>query len=844
MPRTSLAPLRLISALMNDSASPSVGRVQLSLRLGLLLLALLTALLPWYRNRGYVRDFFDYGVIIGATGRMEQGQKPYADFITPIQTGWYAWNWAAERVAGGTFLAMTWSGAASIVLALVGLTLLLARRWPWSVAVLVGWAITCATAAQHTIYWYNPWGVVCLAAAAWAGAVAPVWRRETLGWHAVMMVALFLGGINKLNMQLMALGIATGWAVRAGLTGRSTWRRVAVTLAAWGCAGGAVPVLAEMAWTGVSFARWWHNVIAQMSGGRAGMLAEALHWEYLFKPCHDYYRPLLLPQAGLVMLLMLALSMVGLVRQAWRNPFATDRWLVWGCGGVALLGGLILFSTNMDIVHIALGGVLAMMAALWLGFGAPARGAWFKAAIIAPAVLTGIVGWESAWRGTRSQFGYSNAPRSDYQPAETAGDDFAYLRGTRVPPEMFDALQKLGQWRNRLPEAEKNAVLYAGGTELAAHFWPAPHTPELPLYILGGHQFGQPEYQATKMAVSGGEYQHILVSLVLDHWEPELAEILRIRYARHSLGGVFYRYSRFMKGSVTASPLELWRSHGGATDGRLLLSSAELFGGSEPDAIHFIGTSDGRETMKLAAATNRLAGQVVVRRLTGDNTIPLAADFSIYAEHDEAHRFLRWEQRVELHPGQMETLVDYSIDSSGMPARFYVETPPDQTGLLATGWTVPKVLHSALEGPETPRWFFASDRLVQTLSPAEVDQLLPADRTWTPDRVYMRGGRVTPDGLELEPGGELWIRAADYVTELSGTVVAGPEEQLANPPGLWGVWLKGARMEVISLQHLRPPVRELNFKLWCPEPNGWLILAADQLAEAPSIRIKINRLVR
>jgi hypothetical protein len=96
------------------------------------------------------------------------------DFITPIQTGWYAFNWAAEKIAGGTFQAMTWSGAVCIVLSVVVLGAILARRWPWWAASLMAGALTCASVSQHTLLWYNPWGVFLLTVVAWAGAMAPV----------------------------------------------------------------------------------------------------------------------------------------------------------------------------------------------------------------------------------------------------------------------------------------------------------------------------------------------------------------------------------------------------------------------------------------------------------------------------------------------------------------------------------------------------------------------------------------------------------------------------------------------------------------------------------------------
>ena len=70
----------------------------------------LLALVPWWRNHGYVRSFFDYGVAMGGVGRINDGQRPYVDFISPIQAGWYWLNSWAEKMGDGTFQAMTLGG--------------------------------------------------------------------------------------------------------------------------------------------------------------------------------------------------------------------------------------------------------------------------------------------------------------------------------------------------------------------------------------------------------------------------------------------------------------------------------------------------------------------------------------------------------------------------------------------------------------------------------------------------------------------------------------------------------------------------------------------------------------
>ncbi|MDB6114571.1 MAG: hypothetical protein JWQ62_1516, partial [Lacunisphaera sp.] len=193
---------------------------------------MVAALLPWWRNHHYLRDLYDYGIVIAADGRFERGEKPYVDFTTPIQAGFLGMNWLVERAAGGTYAALTLGGAGLIVLTTLVLTFMLARRWPWWAAVAVGGGVAIGAASQHTILWHNSLGVFCLALATWPAACAPVFRRASWPWHVLGVAGLFLSGINKVNFQLVALVVSLAWALRAGLTRQADWRRVLATAAA------------------------------------------------------------------------------------------------------------------------------------------------------------------------------------------------------------------------------------------------------------------------------------------------------------------------------------------------------------------------------------------------------------------------------------------------------------------------------------------------------------------------------------------------------------------------------------------------------------------------------------
>jgi hypothetical protein len=802
-------------------------------------LAMIFALAPWWRNHVYLRSFFDYGVVMGGAGRIDDGQLPYVDFITPTQTGWYLLNRLAEKIGDGTFQAMTLSGAACTVISLAALLWMLSRRWPLPAAVAVTLALVCATAAQHTLLWYNSWGVVLLAVVAWAGAIAPVLRRSDWVWHALAWVALFLGGINKINMQLMALALAWAWAVRAGLAGRAGWGRIGATVLFY-MAGAIAPVLAELTWTGASFATWWHNVIALPAASRSAMVLSAFSKDFLFRPIHDYYGPLLLPQIGLVGVGVTVLTVGAILRKTWREAGWLEKILPLGCGAIAVLGGAVLLTTNMDIAYIGLAGWLALLVALWIGYELPVRGPWFYGALVLPVIIVGAVSWHSAWRGQRSQFGHSWAPRTDYVAGEQAGPDFAYLRGTRLPPEMVESLRLIAEWRRALAAERRNHIYYGPGTEWAAHIWPALRIPGLPLYMQAGSSFSSPEEARLYTAISSGTFKEITVSRVQDLWEERERALLEQRYEKHPLGAVFSVYSQAAGTGISGAPIWFTRVFGGNTDARFLVSDAQFL--KMADWHLFLGVTEESGMMQLTIPTNRLQGDVVVRRLAGTPRLPLAADFVIYAQANATTRFERWSKRVELPADQDEVLVPYAIDSSHMPTTFTVVIPPALAGMVAAGWRGPQIQHTGQESPAEPAWFFRGETPLTILDEPALARLLPG--AWRPERAIMRKGRVTDNGIELSSGGELWLSVHDLVTEFAGTATAVTGHDISQLPMVRGMWYNGGRLEVYTDMLVRESDHTADFHAWCAEPGGWLVIAVDPAMAAPAVLVRVHKVTQ
>jgi len=813
-------------------------RIQQRFLCVILTLAVLAAgLAPWWRNRAYLRSFFDYGVVIGGIGRIDSGQHPYVDFITPIQTGWYFLNRLAEKIAGGTFQAMTWSGAASIVISTIVLMGILSRRWPVIGSAIITAAMVCSTVVQHTILWYNPWGVVLLAVVTWSCALAPVYLRSTAWWHVLVALALYLGGLNKINMQLLAIVMAAGWAWRAGLNGKATWGRVAATIAGYLFCGLVLPIGTEMRLTGAPFSLWWHNVIALPAASRSGTVLAAFSWNFFFHPPHDHYGRLLLPQIGLVGLVLTILTLVSIWRKSWNaSGVERERIVPLACAMLAIATGVVLLTTNIDIDYIGLAGWLALLAGLWLGFDLPSKGRWFYGVMVGPSLLIAAVAWWSAWEGQRSQFGHSSAPRTAYIPGEKAGPSFEYFRGTLLPPELTGSLEVMALWRQSLAKEVRDGIFYGPGTEWSAHIWPALKTPGLPIYVHVGNSMGRAEYERLHAAFWNGNFREITVSLVLDRWDDKITTVLADKYERTEFRhGMFYHYSRNPGSAISGAPLPFIRRFGGNVDVRHIASTAQYF--EAEDKMRFLGTMEGKAEMFLDLTTNRLKGDVIVRRQTSDMSQPLSADFSIFAQF-QASRLPRWSAKVELPAGQNEILVPYAIDSSHLPTTLVVEVSAEQSGKVIAGWKSPHITDVGSD-TESPAWLNRSPFPVAEFELNEdvLAKILPGN--WRPAQARMRGGRITADGVELFPGGEIWLKVQGVVSKLAGVAKVVPNSGPERLPVASGVWYKGGRLQTYA-SDIPATGTERYFQSWCAEPGGWLVVVMDPTLGMSPVSIRFT----
>jgi len=291
---------------------------------------------------------------------------------------------------------------------------------------------------------------------------------------------------------------------------------------------------------------------------------------------------------------------------------------------------------------------------------------------------------------------------------------------------------------------------------------------------------------------------------------------------------------------VSGSPVWFTRAFGGNADSRRLTSDAWFV--QREEWHQFLGVTEGRGTMHLQTPSNRLQGEIVVRRLPGAPASAASADFAIYAQADATALYERWKQRVELPAGQEEVRVTYAIDGSGLPTSFTVDIPVEDVGKIAAGWRGPQIQHTRDEGPEQPDWLFLGRGESTVLDEAALGKLLPAG--WRPEKAFMRKGQVTEQGIELFAGGEIWLKARDFVTEFSGRAEVIRDWDPTYIPFVRGMWYRGGRLEVYTQMLVREGDRATDFNAWCSEPGGWLIIAVDPLLKDSSVRVRVHKVTQ
>lgn len=784
---------------------------------------MLVCWLPWWRNHSYLRDLYDYGLVITANGHMERGERPYVDFTTPIQAGFLGLNWLLERLGGGTYAALTKGGAALIIGCGLLLPLMLVRRLPWWSALVVGGAITATSAAQHTILWHNSLGVFCLALVVMATAIAPVGRRADWPWHLFAAAGLFLGGINKLNFHLVAVAAALAWALRAGLTRRASWSVVGATAASILAIGIVLPVAAEMAWTGASLEVWLANVVGTAGASRLEDLARILDVDFFFRPLHDYYGPQALPQIGLAGSLISVVSLFGCWPRGESPSSRWDRLLLPLAVVLASIAAAALLATNHEIACMALAAWVALMASLWLGFCPGHRRGMFATGFVLPVLMYGAAGWWSAWLGQRSQFGHSLVAREDYKAAESAGTVYAGLQGLRLPPETILSLEALADVLGE-EGASRRPVFYGPGMELFDRYFPSQRPRGQPLWAHWGTSYDAAAVGRLRdNLLSGQSHRTAYTHVAFAHWPREIQTVLDEHFVHDLVGPIVARWRHQNEaGANLGDSFDTLNRLGGNVDGRIFhFDRRPLRVWKTADGRHIVGTNQSSGQVLLRAPVYRLRGTAVVSRLPGAGDGPLTAELKAIV-HGASPENVRWSARVELPAGHQLVEVPFEADAGGRMLMFWITHPPGQpAGGLVSGFRDLHITH-AIDTTIAPR--LRPDSPMDVVAGSTLANSLFGSLTWRPEQLVVRNGGALTEGLQLSPGGELWLHADGMTGELRAQ--AACPESPGRPPIVRVVWYKGGRIQVVQQEWTRRD-RPIDIRVWTAEPGGWIGIVVD-----------------
>lgn len=291
--------------------------------------------------------------------------------------------------------------------------------------------------------------------------------------------------------------------------------------------------------------------------------------------------------------------------------------------------------------------------------------------------------------------------------------------------------------------------------------------------------------------------------------------------------------------SQARTPLSFLRQFGGTADNRRLTSTASPQFPASGTNNGFLAVSRGSAELQLRVPANRVRVTMVLRRMEG-STGPLAADFVAYASPPDQpqQRYERWRGRVELPAGETEIATTHEIDSSGLGSLFTVSIPAEFAGRVTGGWRGPEITHVSQDSAK-PMWLFTGGAPTVPLDAAALNRLLPEG--WHPTEAWMRKGWVVDGGIELSPGGEIWLKTGSALTRINGTST-GP---VASPRGVGavvsGLWYKGGRVHLYD-----PPTHDeianghSTFQAWNAEPGGWLVIAADDNPSRTPVVVRIT----
>lgn len=665
-------------------------------------------------------DFYDYGLVMAAAGRMQSGEHPYVDFVTPIQTLHFLQATWAEAVFGPRYLSLTYANALFMLAAFAGGLGLLWRPLGGRVAVLVSAAVVTASAGQHTIVWHNAMGVIWVAAVVWLTArrrpdgEPGTWLRLT----AVCLV-LWLGGMTKLTYQATALAFALLFALRDGWMGGHSWRRTGLTLLSYAAFGTIVPLATELWVTGASLAEWWHNVIVT-PGSRFELLAQMANLRFYLHTPHDYYPPLYFPFVGAWGVGLLILLAVGALKS--RERSARTLLLVAAAGGGAWICGGVLLATNFDIAYLAGASWLALATGLALATLADGDGrvrAWVRLTLGVAACSLLLPAWQAAWNGTRAIWGHYFDGRDAMVSTDDLSPRYAYFHGMKVTRVLHESMQSFDRRWQEIEQAGKagEGSYFINGTEWMIRAFPGARIRGLPLWLHDGTTYGESSAYAINEQLARSTAIAAVVSFGgWDVYRYGMQWYLDARFDLERTGPALRVYSLRDDARVLwTDPLAFSTYTESTADARDLTETGGPFVMHRTSDSQYLATPRSGRIL-IGAPLDGLRGEIVVRRtpVAGDSTIRMI--WRAVALGDQGDETILHEEALDIRKEEAERTVAFAFAPPGQRVALDIFLPPDErleagvrrleTDYSATNETAyPPWLNPLLkEQPEAERW--------------------------------------------------------------------------------------------------------------------------------------------
>ncbi|MDB4474569.1 hypothetical protein N9023_06135 [Opitutaceae bacterium] len=795
------------------------------------LAAIISAGLPWWRNHGLIRDFMDYGLVMAGAGRIGDGEAPYVDFITPIQAGFLYLNRGIEVFGGGTFIGMTYGGLALIIGGWLLLKSMLQDFCGKQKATWIAWIIIVCTASQHSIIWHNTLGVICVTAVVWSAAIAPRISLSSWRWSLVMVVGLWVGGMNKVSFQLIAIAGALGFVLRAAILRQMDIRNLTISMGAIVISGVILPIGTELLLTGASFSQWSYNVLQLAGGSRAEYLTELWNGGFYLRPLHDYYGPLPIPQFGLITVFLFG----GLFFGHWRDRELPDRILLFAATTGCALCVLFLLATNQEIAYVAAGAAVSLAAAIVLGFKLRLTRIKTGITLTLLTVLFALPALRSAWIGERVLFGHSASSRSDYQELAIKSPEFSYLSGVIIPPESVDSYSILSELISPPNAAGRHRVFYGTGVEWLERVWPSERPKGLPLWLHDGTSYGPPESELLKRFVNiPSRFDQLISSVPRDHW-PGRSHVPIKQYATSRLSGSVLKVYQIPQDLKDAGlQLKLINAFKTNFEPRLLEFDELTLLHADEELRPFFGTQSAEMTIKLNWKGSRARAEPILKRTDLNSHATIQARYIIEYVVDGTWHHI-WSEDLQLLPGENSKSLQTVFDGRQRELRFRLEWIASTDAVA--GWYAPTLLDSQPTSTPPPP-------LNAGVSPVDPDVAGVAESLiateWRPDQIHRRGGEIESEGLRLHPGDQIWLKVNEPLSALDGVLQVDGETQ-KEMPLIRILWYKAGRVQMAWQGTMAKNQRTHHFHAWSAGTNGWIGLMVDPAQDTHSVLVRVDR---